>query len=116
MTEHHYVAAVLATYVALPDTSCRPRRTDRALAHQLFAQAVPLPIVLDALLLAHTRRHLNPATPPAPVRSLHYFLPVIRELAALDPEVLTALQNSLRHRLHTHTTNVIATPPTPSIT
>jgi len=67
MNEHDYVAAVLAVYVALPDTACRPRRADRALAHQLFAGRVALSDVLDALLLAHTRRHLNPVSPPAPV-------------------------------------------------
>jgi hypothetical protein len=91
MTEQGYVAAVLEAYVALPDTACRPRRADRVLAQQLFADGVPLDVVLDALLLAHARRHLNPASPPAPVRSLHYFLPVIRELATLDPELRTML-------------------------
>jgi hypothetical protein len=96
MTKHHYVAALLAAYVALPDTACRPRRADRALAHQLFAERVTLSTVLEALLLAHTRRHLNPTSPPAPVRSLHYFLPVIRELATLDPDVLAVMQSSLR--------------------
>jgi hypothetical protein len=96
MTEHHYVAAVLAAYVALPDTACRPRRADRVLAHKLFAEGVPLDVVLDALVLAHARRHLNPASPPAPVRSLHYFLPVIRELATLDAEIRAMLRASLQ--------------------
>jgi hypothetical protein len=100
MSEHHYVAAVLEAYEALPDTACRPRPADRALAHQLFAEQVPLPLVLDALLLAHARRHLNPPAPPTPVRSLHYFLPVIRELATVDTEVLSAMHDSLRRHAH----------------
>jgi hypothetical protein len=116
MSEPHYVAAVLAAYVALPDTACRPRRADRALARQLFAQGVPLPVVLDALLLTHARRHLNPAAPPQPVRSLHYFLPVIRELSTLDPDVLAALRASLHHHVCA-TANLAPTQPTqPAIT
>lgn len=107
MTEHDYVAAVLQAYVALPDTACRPRRADRMLAHQLFAEGVPHDVVLDALLLAHARRHLNPASPPPPVRSLHYFLPVIRELAALDPRLRPMIRASLQ-RLTPHTAALVA--------
>jgi hypothetical protein len=99
MTEQDYVAAVLAAYVALPDTACRPRHADRALAHHLFAEGVPLEMVLDALLLAHARRHINPASPPAPVRALHYFLPVIRELAPFDAEIRAMLRASLQRPL-----------------
>jgi hypothetical protein len=98
MNEPEYVAAVLAAYVALPDTACRPRPADRALAHQLFADSVPLTTVLAALLLAHARRHLHPDPPPQPVRSLHYFLPVIRELATVDPANLPCLRDSLQRR------------------
>lgn len=111
MSETLYVAAVLAAYLALPDTACRPRQADRALARRLFTEGVPLPIVLDALLLAHARRHLNPAAPPQPVRSLHYFLPVIRELSTLDPDVLAALRLSL-HRHVCPSPNLAPTQPT----
>ena len=111
MNEHDYVAAVLAVYVALPDTACRPRRADRALAHQLFAGRVALSDVLDALLLAHTRRHLNPVSPPAPVRSLHYFLPAIRELASLDPGVLAVLRDSLRRHASAAASSGATQPP-----
>lgn len=101
MTEHHYVATVLAVYTALPDTACRPRHADRLLARRLFVEQVPLAVVVDALLLAHVRRHRDPASPPQPVRSLHYFLPVIRELATLDPELCTLIRTSLqRHPSH----------------
>jgi hypothetical protein len=112
MSAPTYVAAVLAAYVALPDTACRPRRADRALAQQLAAEGVPLQVVLDALLLAHARRHLHPEAPPEPVRSLHYFIPVIRELANVDPVILAMLRDSLQRRL-----NPAAMPtPTPATT
>lgn len=99
MTEQDYVASVLEAYVGLPDTACRPRRGDRTLAHQLFTEGVPVDVVLDALLLAHARRHLNPASPPMPVRSLNYFLPVIRELAPLDPALRAMLRDSVQRHL-----------------
>lgn len=109
MIEHHYVAAVLAAYLASPDTACRPRRADRVLAQELFAEGVPLDVVLDALLLAHARRHLNPVSPPTPVRSLHYFLPVIRELATLDAEIRAMLRASLQR----HACRISTPDPTP---
>ena len=99
MSDPAYVASVLAAYVALPDTACRPRPADRALAHHLAAQGVPLQVVLDAFLLAHARRNLKPDASTQPVRSLHYFIPVIRELAGLDPEVLAILRDYLLRRL-----------------
>lgn len=113
MSQSEYVAAVLAAYVALPDTACCPRRADRALAHQLFAEGVPLALVLDALLLAHARRHLHPDSAPQPVRSLHYVLPIIRELASIDPAVLTCLHHSLQHRPTAHTAPTQQPPTTP---
>jgi hypothetical protein len=116
MTEPEYVAAVLAAYVALPDTACRPRPADRTLAHQLFAEGVPLALVLDALLLAHARRHLHPDPPPQPVRSLHYVLPVIRELASIDPAVLTCLHHSLHQHHNAHTAPTQHPPTTPTST
>jgi hypothetical protein len=112
MSETHYVTTVLAAYVALPDTACRPRRADRTLARQLFTEGVPLPVVLDALLLAHIRRHINPASPPQPVRSLHYFLPVIRELSEVDSDTLPALRDYIQRRL---TSPTDPDPPTPTI-
>lgn len=109
MTEQDYAASVLEAYVASPDTACRPRRADRALAHQLFAEGVPREVVLDALLLAHARRHLNPASPPMPVRSLHYFLPVIRELSSLDPALRAMLRASIQRHLSPHPTSASPT-------
>jgi hypothetical protein len=77
-----YVAAVLALYVDLPDTPLRPSLMDQSVARKLYQEAVPLPLVESALLLATLRRRSRAAElPPLPkVRSLAYFLPVIAEL------------------------------------
>jgi hypothetical protein len=77
-----YVAAVLTLYLDLPDTPLRPSPVDQSLASRLHQQAVPLPLVESALLLATLRRLSRPAElPPLPkIRSLAYFLPVIAEL------------------------------------
>jgi hypothetical protein len=77
-----YVAAVLTLYLDLPDTPLRPSPLDQALARRLQQQAVPLPLVESALLLATLRRLSRPSElPPLPrIRSLSYFLPVIAEL------------------------------------
>jgi hypothetical protein len=80
--EATYVAAVLMQYADLPDTPLRPSLTDQALARKLHCEAVPLPLVESALLLATLRRLTRSAElPPLPkIRSLAYFLPVIAEL------------------------------------
>ena len=60
------------------------RREDRRLAAGLHARGVPLLTVEGAFLLASARRCLRAqdAQPLNPVRSLHYFLPVIEEVLA----------------------------------
>lgn len=77
-----YVAAVLTLYLDLPETPLRPSRLDQSLARKLHDQAVPLPLVESALLLATLRRlSRSSELPPLPkIRSLSYFLPVIEEL------------------------------------
>ena len=89
MSQHDYVAAVLAAYTALPDTPGAARSTDRRTARDLFAAGHPIDTVLAAFQLASARRRTRPpSAPPLPsIRSLAYFLPVIDEVAAqpLDP-------------------------------
>jgi len=77
-----YVAAVLTLYADLPDTPLRPSPLDQSLARRLHKEAVPLPLVESALLLATLRRLARASDlPPLPgIRSLAYFLPVISEL------------------------------------
>lgn len=86
-SQSHFVETVLALYRKLPDTSHRLSRYDRLLAAQLFQQHVPLPLIEAAFLLATARRLFrDPSYPPlSPIRSLHYFLPLIEELLHQPP-------------------------------
>jgi len=77
-----YVASVLMLYTDLPDTPLRPSPLDQSVARKLHQEAVPLPLVESAMLLATLRRLTRSSElPPLPkIRSLAYFLPVIAEL------------------------------------
>ena len=82
MTGPAYIRAVHSLYLQLPNTSHCFSRSDRQLAADLYQRGIPLDTLRAALLLA-TARRLCPqrsSTPPLPVRSLHYFLPVLDEL------------------------------------
>ncbi len=95
----HYVETVLALYRKLPDTPNRHSRYDRRLALQLCQRNVPLPVIESAFLLATARRLLrDPSYQPLnPIRSLHYFLPLIQEL--LDQPLPPAYIQYLRLKL-----------------
>ena len=82
-----YVQAVLSLYRRLPDTATHPRRADRRLAAELHRRAIPLDVVEVALRLAQGRRRARPADadPLPPIRSLHYFLPVLDEIPHVAP-------------------------------
>ena len=77
-------------YVRLPDTPRRLSRFDLRLVRQLWQRQIPPTLIEMAFLLASARRAARPANalPLGPIRSLHYFLPVIEEL----------LQTPLHHR------------------
>ena len=94
-----YVERILGLYRRTPGTSGRVRRADRLLAAALYDRQVPLHLVVAALLVATARRTLRPADAPPlrPIATLHYFLPVIDELAAvpLDPGYLDYLRKRL---------------------
>lgn len=81
-TSAGYVHSVLEMYVGLPETPNRPRPLDRKLAQELFERGIEVSIVEAALLLASVRRLARGSSAPklSPVRSLHYFLPVIEEI------------------------------------
>jgi hypothetical protein len=78
----HYVRWVIDAYLHLPDTPRRARDHDHHLAAQLHQRGVPVAMIEAAFLLATLRRIHRPpdATPLTPIRSLHYFLPIIDEL------------------------------------
>lgn len=98
-SEHRYVTDLLRSYLDLPDTPTRARTADRVLARSLFTQAVPLELVRAAFVLACARRTSRSALAPplGPVRSLHYFMPVIEELrlSPLDPGYIRHLREQL---------------------
>jgi len=82
-----YVHAVIACYRRVIGADVRARRDDRRLAADLHGRGVSLAVVETALLLATARRGARPpeAPPLSPVRSLHYFLPVVEELLQSPP-------------------------------
>lgn len=82
-----YVQAVLDLYRTVPGVLGRVRRADRDLADRLFHNRVPLYAVRNAFIVAAARRIRNNAfaTPLPPVRSLHYFLPVLRDVIERPP-------------------------------
>ena len=87
MTGNAYVRAVRQLYLQMPNTSGRFSRSDRQLAQALHQRGIPIHIIRSALLLATARRVCrNPTSPPLPpVRSLHYFLPVLDEILLQPP-------------------------------
>ena len=88
------VDLVIELYLGLPDVAARrASRLDRQLAAELLSRGVNLEQIEAALLLAHLRRAAR-SKPLPPIRSLHYFLPVVDEITAqpLDPNWLNHLR------------------------
>jgi hypothetical protein len=77
-----YVHTVLDLYLQLPETPSRYSRVDRHLALDWYQQKIPLAVVETAFLLASARRLVRNQTarPLGPIRSLHYFLPILGEV------------------------------------
>ena len=99
-----YVNKLLELYLGLPDTPSRISRYDRQLAYELYQQNVSLETIEAALLLGSARRIFrDPSYPPlGPIRSLHYFLPLIQEVIATHPP--DDYLRYLRHKLANHAT------------
>lgn len=97
-----YVKTVLDLYLALPETPIRVSRFDRSLALQLFQRGVPRSTIEAAFLLASARRLCRPvdAPPLGPIRSLHYFLPIIEEI--IHQPLPAGYLDYLRHKLATY--------------
>ena len=94
-----YLKTILDLYLALPETPARVSRSDRSLASHLFQQHMPASIVEAAFLFASARRLCRPNNAPAlgPIRSLHYFLPVIEEI--IRNPLPKGYLDYLRHKL-----------------
>lgn len=80
---NRYVKQLLELFRHTPGTLGQVRREDRRLARQLQERGVSLPTIEEAFTLATARRCLRaPDAPPLdPIRSLHYFVPVIEEVS-----------------------------------
>ena len=101
MTTTTYMAEVLRQYCRLPLTPQRPRRADRLLAADLQSRKIPLDLVRAAFVIASNRRSFCSSPSLTPIRSLHYFLPVLDEILQgqpIDPSYIDYLEN----RLFTH--------------
>jgi hypothetical protein len=77
-----FVERILNLYRDLPETPARASRSDQRLAEDLYEKRIKEEEVEAAFLLATARRLLRNADAPklGPIRSLHYFLPVIEEV------------------------------------
>jgi len=86
-TGTRYVDEVIRLYRATPTVLAHVRRADRLLARRLFDQQVPIHVIRNALVLGAARRvlHNGFSSPMPPVRSLHYFLPLVREVLDRPP-------------------------------
>ena len=93
-----YATRVLDQYRKFPGTLRRTLRQDRNLALRLYDRGVPLQKIEDAFVLALARRTFRSTSEPIePIRSLHYFLPLIQELDLEPPlpEYLVYLKDRL---------------------
>jgi hypothetical protein len=77
-----YRQTLVDLYLRLPETPCQVSRHDGRLVRELWERRIPLTTVETGFLLASVRRTTRrpDAIPLGPIRSLHYFLPVIEEL------------------------------------
>jgi hypothetical protein len=82
-----YVSEVIRLYRATPTVVGHVRHADRVLARRLYDERVPLYVIRNALILGAARRllHNGFSTPMPPVRSLHYFVPLVREVLDRPP-------------------------------
>jgi hypothetical protein len=103
-----YIKQALELYRGTPGTLGRVRREDRLLAADLHGRGINLSTLEAAFVLAAARRCFRPpeAHPLAPIRSMHYFMPVIEEILANPPgaEYLAYLKS----KLNNYTTNTVS--------
>ncbi len=101
LDRRQYVQCLLDGYLRTPTCAGRVRREDRRLAYRLFDQRIPLCLVEAAFSLAAMRRLYRPfeAEPLVPVRSLHYFLPILDEIRQhnIDPDYIGYAEWKVRH-------------------
>jgi hypothetical protein len=95
-----YIKQALELYRGVPGTLGRVRREDRLLAAELHDRGINLSTLEAAFVLAAARRCFRSpeAHPLTPIRSMHYFVPVIEEILVNPPavEYLAYLKSKLK--------------------
>jgi hypothetical protein len=101
LNRESYIKQALEFYCCTPGTLGRVRREDRLLAADLHDRGITLSTLEAAFVLAAARRCFRPpdAHPLAPIRSMHYFMPVIEEILVNPPgaEYLAYLKSKLKN-------------------
>jgi hypothetical protein len=97
IAKNEYINQLLQLYVQQSDTPNRFSRYDRKLAEHLFNEGVSLDEMKAAFLLGSARRAAKKPNSFAlgPIRSLHYFLPILQEVRRnqLPPDYLNYLKS-----------------------
>ena len=102
MDREQYVRQTLDGYRNTPTACGQVRRADRDLALRLYQSRIPLTAVEGAFVLAAARRiYRTTRQPLAPIHSLRYFLPIIREILdkPIDPGLVSYLWLKMQDRL-----------------
>ena len=103
MGRERYVRQTLEGYRTTPTACGRVGRADHDLAVSLYQRAIPFTAVEGAFILAAARRaSRDPQRHPlAPIGSLRYFLPIIREILdkPVDPGEISYLWLKMQGRL-----------------
>jgi hypothetical protein len=103
MQPDQYVRLTLEAYRTTPTVCPRGRQDDHHLALRLYQQRIPFTAVEGAFVLAAARRtDRHPARPPlAPIGSLRYFLPILREIldTPIDPADISYLWLKMQGKL-----------------
>ena len=103
MNREQYVRQILKEYRNTPTTCGRVRRADHNLALSLYQKAIPFTAIEGAFVLAVARRtSCDPqGRALAPIGSLRYFLPIIREILEkpVDPGDISYLWLKMQGRL-----------------
>jgi hypothetical protein len=99
MDREHYVREILELYRTTPTTCGRVRPDDHRLALSFYQQRIPFTAVEGAFVLAADRRARRDATRPAlaPIQSLRYFQPILREIldTPIDPADISYLWHKM---------------------
>lgn len=86
LSRRDYVRRLIESYRRTPSVAGVVRAADRRLAHDLYRRSTPLALIQAAFSLAATRRIFRVPPIRTPIRSLHYFLPVLDELLEAPPD------------------------------